>query len=63
MHSGDRLALIVPDTDEPAAERLAAEVAGELHDRFRAQTASSSWRPGDTGDAVVYRARDALGGQ
>jgi hypothetical protein len=58
--SGSRLALIVPDADEPSAKRLAIEVTDELRDRFGARTAATSWRPDDTGEAVIYRARAGL---
>jgi diguanylate cyclase (GGDEF)-like protein len=63
-YGGNRLAVIIPASDEPSAERLATEVAAELGDGgFAAQTASASWRPEDTGTAVIARARVSLGDQ
>ena len=57
-YSGNRLALLVPDSDEASIELLAAETAIEVGDGSR--TSSSAWRPGDSGDAVVTRARAGL---
>jgi hypothetical protein len=50
----------VPDIDEVSAELLAAETAAEIGRDSRA--AAATWRPGETGDAVVSRARAGLSG-
>ena len=55
----NRLALLVPGGDEASTELLASETAEEIGNG--SQAASSAWRPGDTGDAVVARARAGLG--
>jgi diguanylate cyclase (GGDEF)-like protein len=57
-YSGCRLALVVPDSDEASTRLLATETAEEIGDHAR--TAFSAWRPGETGDAVVARARAGL---
>ena len=57
-YGGSRLALLVPDIDEVSAELLAAETAEEIGRDSRA--AAATWRPGETGDAVVSRARAGL---
>jgi diguanylate cyclase (GGDEF)-like protein len=59
-YGGSRLALVVPDIDEVSAELLAAETAAEIGRDSRA--AAATWRPGETGDAVVSRARAGLSG-
>jgi len=58
-YSGSRLALVVPGSDEASIGLLAAETADEVGDGSR--VASSAWRPGDSGDAVIARARADLG--
>ena len=55
--SGSRLTLLVPGADERIAEQLAAELADELADVADARVSHAVWRAGDTGDAVIERAR------
>lgn len=59
-YGGNRLALIVPGIDEPSAKLLAAEVSTDLQDSTGARLAAATWRPGDSGDAVIERARTDL---
>jgi GGDEF domain-containing protein len=51
--SGRQLALLVPDDGDEAERRLGCELAGGP----AARLGRSSWREGDTGAAVVRRAR------
>ena len=62
-YGGNRLALVVPGADESSVEALAAEVAAGLRDGPEARTAVATWRAGDTGDAVIARARAGLDDQ
>lgn len=57
-YGGGCLALVVPDIDEDSAELLAAETAAEIGQGSRA--AAATWRPGETGDEVIARARAGL---
>ena len=54
-YAGRRLGLISPDTDEPAAERLADGILAELDGGPVVRAGFACWRPGDDGDAVVVR--------
>jgi len=58
-YSGSRLALVVPDSDEASTRLLATETAEEIDDG--SLVAFAAWRPGDSGDAVIARARADLG--
>ena len=56
--SGAHLCLLVPDADDALAGRLAAELAQELAGRD-VRIGTAVWRPGDTGESVLARARSA----
>jgi len=56
-YGGNRLALVVSGIDEPSAKLLATEIFTDLHDSTDARVAAATWRPGDSGDAVIDRAR------
>ena len=58
-YGGRRLALIVPG-DERAADACAADVGGDLAEGPSARIVAATWRPGDSGDDVISRARVAL---
>ena len=55
--SGKRICLLVPGADEATAERLGDEVLGELEDGESVRITAAAWRPGDSGDDVIARAR------
>jgi len=64
-HGGDRLGVILPALHEEAASGAASELGASI---VREATpavavASSSWRPGDDGEAVIARARAGLARQ
>jgi len=59
--SGARLCLLVPGADGVVAEQLADELAAELAERngaTRLEVRYAVWEPGDSGDAVIARARE-----
>jgi diguanylate cyclase (GGDEF)-like protein len=60
-HGGTRLGLIVRGADSVAADRLASELAAEVGDAPRVTCGAAAWRPGESGDDVVARARLAMG--
>ena len=60
-HGGTRIGLIAPGADQGTVERLASEVSGELGDSPRVTCGEAAWRPGESGDDVIGRARIALG--
>ena len=57
---GLTLALLVPPTRALAPDELEAEARAELGECGQARIAVETWRPGDTGDAVIARAQVAL---
>lgn len=57
---GLTLALIVPPERAGAPDELEAEARAELHECGRLRVAVETWRPGDTGDAVIARAQAAV---
>lgn len=59
-YGGNRLALIVPGIEQPAADLLSAEILAELRDVISARVAAAAYHPGNTGDAVIVRARTGL---
>ena len=59
-YGGNRLALIVPAVDEVSVELLAAEVSTDLQDSAGSQVAIAAWRPNESGDTVIERARVTL---
>lgn len=61
-HGGNRLGLILPDTDEQAAELLAEEILVDLRRGPSVLVKAAAWRPGDDGEAVIARARAHLAG-
>ena len=59
-YSGRRLGLIIPGADEETTELIAAEISADFKDGPEAHIATATWRPHDTGDAVIDRARTFL---
>ncbi len=59
-YSGHRLGLLVPGAGEETATLLASEISADLKDGPDVHTATAAWRPDDTGDAVIKRARAQL---
>jgi len=62
--SGGRIALLAPGADEKIGEQLGDEIAAELSERdgaTRLEVTVGCWRPGETGDAVIRRARVGAG--
>jgi HD-GYP domain-containing protein (c-di-GMP phosphodiesterase class II)/GGDEF domain-containing protein len=62
-HGGDRLALALPGADLATAMRLAEEVVGAIPEGLRARGGVAEWKPGESGDDVVAKARGALAEQ
>jgi diguanylate cyclase (GGDEF)-like protein len=58
-YSGRRIALLAPG-DDHTADECAGEIANELAAGPSVRVASAVWRPGETGDDVLRRARAAL---
>ena len=59
-HAGHRLALLCPNSDEESTARHAADLAADAGSELSLRVASAAWRPGDSGDAVIARARADL---
>ena len=59
-YGGNRLAVLFPDVDEIAAGLLITKISLDLPDSTRARMAVATWRPGETGDDVISRARSGL---
>jgi HD-GYP domain-containing protein (c-di-GMP phosphodiesterase class II)/GGDEF domain-containing protein len=59
-YSGRRIGLVVPNADEETAQRVAAEVAGDLGDGPRVALGAGAAQDGDGGHDVIARARLAL---
>jgi HD-GYP domain-containing protein (c-di-GMP phosphodiesterase class II) len=57
---GLTLALLVPPARGAAPDELEAEARAELADCGQVRVCVETWRPGDTGDAVIARARASL---
>lgn len=57
---GLTLALLVPPSNTAPADELETEIRAELRDCGAIRVAVETWRPGDTGDAVIARARTSL---
>ena len=55
-----RLALVAPGTDEQAVALLVEEISADLEDGPKVHAVTAVWRPGDTGDDVIDRARARL---
>jgi diguanylate cyclase (GGDEF)-like protein len=55
--SGSRLVLVVPGADEAIAGQLETELVEELGDGASVRVTHAVWRPGESGDAVLERAR------
>ena len=60
-HGGTRIGLIAPGADDAMASRLASEISEELGESPRVDCGEAAWRPGESGDDVIRRARLALG--
>ncbi|HWH93900.1 MAG TPA: HD domain-containing phosphohydrolase [Baekduia sp.] len=58
--SGRRLAILAPLRDDLSAERIAEEVALEFAGGPAARHAVVVWESGESGEALIARARDAL---
>jgi diguanylate cyclase (GGDEF)-like protein len=61
--SGCRIALLVPDLDEQAAERLAGSLREELRSGPAVRVASVSWRAGESGEQTIERGLRAIAEQ
>ncbi len=59
-YGGNRLALIVPGLDDTSARILIDQVSADLRDSADAQLAAATWQPGDSGEAIIDRARTIL---
>ncbi|MDP9427002.1 MAG: diguanylate cyclase [Actinomycetota bacterium] len=59
-YGGRRLGLLVPDMEEPSAEKLADTIVEDLRDGPVVHTGFSAWHPGDDGESVIVRARARL---
>ncbi|MBV9453788.1 MAG: HD domain-containing protein, partial [Rubrobacter sp.] len=59
-YSGRRLGLIIPGADEETIKLIAAEISADFKDGPDAHVATATWRPHDTGDTVIDRARTSL---
>jgi diguanylate cyclase (GGDEF)-like protein len=59
-HSGKRVGLICPNADEAMLSRIASEITAELGDSPRVECGEAAWRPGESGDDVIVRAKLAL---
>lgn len=59
-YGGNRLAAVVPGLDETSANLLADEISRDLPGSMKARVATATWRPGETGDALIDRARSNL---
>ena len=60
-YSGRRIGLIVPGGDDAVADRLSEQIASGLAEGPSVRIAAATWQNGDSGDAVVARARAELG--
>jgi diguanylate cyclase (GGDEF)-like protein len=58
--SGGRICLLVPGADEAIAEQLADDISVELKDQQPVRVRVASWHEGDSGEAVLTRARARL---
>jgi diguanylate cyclase (GGDEF)-like protein len=58
--SGGRICVVVPGADETIAEQLADDIAAELKDRQAVRVRVAGWHDGDSGEAVLARARSRL---
>lgn len=59
-YSGGRLAVVLPNLRGSEVQSAVAEFARTLDEVARTRLAAAVWRPGDSGDAVVARARRML---
>jgi diguanylate cyclase (GGDEF)-like protein len=59
-HSGKRVGLIAPSADEATISRIASEIAAELGDAPKVECGEAAWRPGESGDDVIARAKLGL---
>jgi diguanylate cyclase (GGDEF)-like protein len=59
-HGGKRVGVIAPNADEAMVARIASEIAAELGDSPRVGCGEAAWRPGESGDDVIARAKLAL---
>jgi diguanylate cyclase (GGDEF)-like protein len=58
-YSGARIALVVTG-DDRAADECASQIASEIEEGPAVRVVTAVWRPGETGDEVIARARAAL---
>ncbi len=59
-YSGRRLCVIAPGVDEKGFEQLAAQMVEEMREGPEVRVAVATWSPGDSGEAVLERARLGL---
>ena len=57
---GRRLCLVAPGLDAEASERLAAQMTEEMRGGPEVRVASATWARGESGEAVLARARQGL---
>ncbi len=55
-----RLGLIIPGDEGEAATLLTSEISADIEDGPKVRIVAATWRPGDTGDSVIDRARALL---
>ncbi len=58
--SGRRLSLLLPGLDEARTQEVATEIREGVDEQLILAFSSAIWTPGDTGEAVIDRARQAL---
>ena len=58
-YSGRRLAILLPHASEIEAQGVASEVESALDDRPALAVGVAVWRPGDTGEMVIAKARSS----
>ena len=56
-YSGSRLLVLAPNTGQRAAERIKDEIGAAVNGSPRIRCACVVWRPGESGDDVLARAR------
>ena len=59
-YSGRRLGILAPGAEDAQREALVAELRTALSDGTAVAVGGATWRPDDTADAVIARARAAL---
>lgn len=59
-YEGRRVGLLVPGGDDSEAERLSSEIEADVNEAPKVNCGQAAWRPGDSGDDVIARAREHL---